>query len=202
MRAVTITSFTTARPVRPTPVRAARRPAAAAAPTARTAALDWRQADDDLWVATRAGEYAGMVARQADGHHVHDHHSRALGVSPSWQGAVALLEGATAPGTRVQHTLHAPRCPCPSGRGSRRRSRVASLRRREDIMTHGTVKWFNAEKGFGFIAPADGGPDVFAHYSAIAETGGYRSLDENQQVEFDVTQGPKGPQASNIRPLA
>jgi CspA family cold shock protein len=72
---------------------------------------------------------------------------------------------------------------------------------REDIMTTGTVKWFNAEKGFGFIAPSDGGPDVFAHYSAIAETGGYRSLDENQQVEFDVTQGPKGPQAANIRPL-
>lgn len=201
MRAVTITSFSTVRPDRPTLVRPARRVAAAVAPTP-PAALDWRQADDDLWVATRAGEYAGTVARQADGHHVHDHHSRALGVTPTWQGAVALLAGVRAPAAAVQRTLHGHHCPCPSGRGSRRRSRVASLRRREDIMTHGTVKWFNAEKGFGFIAPSDGGPDVFAHYSAIAETGGYRSLDENQQVEFDVTQGPKGPQASNIRPLA
>ncbi|MGO1315831.1 putative cold-shock DNA-binding protein [Flavimobilis soli] len=67
-------------------------------------------------------------------------------------------------------------------------------------MTVGTVKWFNAEKGFGFIAPEDGSADVFAHYSAI-QTSGYRSLDENQKVEFDVTQGPKGPQAENIRPL-
>ncbi len=67
-------------------------------------------------------------------------------------------------------------------------------------MATGTVKWFNAEKGFGFIAPDNGGPDVFAHYSAIEATG-YRSLEENQKVEFDVTQGAKGPQASNIRPL-
>ena len=61
-------------------------------------------------------------------------------------------------------------------------------------MAQGTVKWFNAEKGFGFIAQEDGGDDVFVHYSAI-QTQGYKSLDENQKVEFDVTQGPKGPQA-------
>lgn len=67
-------------------------------------------------------------------------------------------------------------------------------------MATGTVKWFNAEKGFGFIAPEDGSPDVFAHYSAIASSG-YKSLDENQKVEFDLAQGPKGPQAENIRPL-
>ena len=67
-------------------------------------------------------------------------------------------------------------------------------------MATGTVKWFNAEKGFGFIAPDDGGADVFAHFSAIASSG-YRSLDENQKVEFEVAQGPKGPQAENIRPI-
>jgi cold shock protein len=67
-------------------------------------------------------------------------------------------------------------------------------------MATGTVKWFNAEKGFGFIAPDGGGPDVFAHYSAIV-TSGFRTLDENQKVEFEITQGPKGPQASNISPI-
>ncbi|MGO1974658.1 MAG: cold-shock protein [Propionibacteriaceae bacterium] len=67
-------------------------------------------------------------------------------------------------------------------------------------MATGTVKWFNAEKGFGFIAPDDGGADLFAHFSAIDATG-YRSLDENQKVEFDVQQGQRGPQAANIRPL-
>jgi CspA family cold shock protein len=71
---------------------------------------------------------------------------------------------------------------------------------REYTMATGTVKWFNAEKGYGFIAPEDGSADVFAHFSAIQSTG-YRSLEENQRVEFDVTQGPKGPQAENIRPL-
>ncbi len=66
-------------------------------------------------------------------------------------------------------------------------------------MATGIVKWFNAEKGFGFIAPEDGGADVFVHYSAIASSG-YRSLEENQRVSFDVQQGPKGPQASNVSP--
>jgi CspA family cold shock protein len=67
-------------------------------------------------------------------------------------------------------------------------------------MAQGVVKWFNAEKGFGFIAQDGGGPDVFVHYSAIA-TSGYRSLDENQRVEFEVTQGQKGPQAEDVRPV-
>jgi cold shock protein len=65
-------------------------------------------------------------------------------------------------------------------------------------MTVGTVKWFNADKGFGFIAQDGGGPDVFAHFSAIAATG-FRELQENQRVEFDIQQGQKGPQAANIR---
>ena len=67
-------------------------------------------------------------------------------------------------------------------------------------MAQGTVKWFNAEKGYGFIAVDGGGADVFVHYSAIASSG-YRTLDEGQKVEFDVTQGQKGPQAENVRPL-
>lgn len=67
-------------------------------------------------------------------------------------------------------------------------------------MSEGTVKWFNAEKGFGFIAPDDGGKDIFVHYSAI-EGGGYRSLDENQRVSFESSQGAKGPQADAVRPL-
>jgi cold shock protein len=64
----------------------------------------------------------------------------------------------------------------------------------------GTVKWFNAEKGFGFIAQPDGGGDVFVHHSAI-EMGGYRTLEEGQQVQFEVQQGPKGLMATNVKPL-
>ncbi len=70
---------------------------------------------------------------------------------------------------------------------------------KEITMATGTVKWFNAEKGFGFIAQDEGGPDVFVHYSAIATTG-FRELTEGQKVEFTVVQGPKGPQAENVTP--
>ncbi|MEU6865177.1 cold-shock protein [Streptomyces sp. NPDC046876] len=66
-------------------------------------------------------------------------------------------------------------------------------------MATGTVKWFNSEKGFGFITQDEGGPDVFVHFSAI-QSSGYRSLEENQRVEYTVTQGPKGPQAESVVP--
>ncbi|WP_405595202.1 cold-shock protein [Streptomyces sp. NBC_01410] len=67
-------------------------------------------------------------------------------------------------------------------------------------MASGTVKWFNADKGFGFIQQDDGGPDVFVHFSAI-QTTGFKELVEGNKVEYEVTQGPKGPQAENVVPL-
>lgn len=68
-------------------------------------------------------------------------------------------------------------------------------------MQTGTVKWFDDGKGYGFITPDAGGKDLFAHFSEIQSAGGFRSLAENQKVEFEVKQGQKGPQASNIRGL-
>ena len=64
-------------------------------------------------------------------------------------------------------------------------------------MNNGTVKWFNAEKGYGFIADDEGGNDVFVHFSAI-QAEGYKTLEEGQEVEFEVVQGAKGPQAANV----
>ena len=66
-------------------------------------------------------------------------------------------------------------------------------------MSTGTVKWFNDAKGFGFITPSDGGKDLFVHFSAI-QGSGFKTLKENDKVQFDVVQGPKGPSASNVRP--
>lgn len=75
-----------------------------------------------------------------------------------------------------------------------------NIPQKEKQVAQGTVKWFNSEKGYGFIAQDGGGPDVFVHFSAI-QSDGYRSLDENQRVEFEVTQGQRGPQADAVRPL-
>ncbi|GAA2928523.1 hypothetical protein GCM10010446_11260 [Streptomyces enissocaesilis] len=93
-----------------------------------------------------------------------------------------------------------------SGRGNHRGNAtriphraVSGTAPKENDMASGTVKWFNAEKGFGFIEQEGGGADVFAHYSNIA-TQGFRELQEGQKVTFDVTQGQKGPQAENIVP--
>jgi CspA family cold shock protein len=82
------------------------------------------------------------------------------------------------------------------GRASRR-AETQHLRG-ADFVAQGTVKWFNSEKGFGFIAVDGGGADVFVHYSEI-DSGGYRSLDEGQHVEFEIGQGNKGPQATGVR---
>jgi CspA family cold shock protein len=77
---------------------------------------------------------------------------------------------------------------------------VSSRTKKEVSMATGTVKWFNDSKGFGFITPDDGGKDLFAHHSSI-QMQGFKSLKEAQKVSFDVTQGPKGPAATNIKPL-
>jgi CspA family cold shock protein len=80
-------------------------------------------------------------------------------------------------------------------------SRALQLQKEIDMTTEtGTVKWFNEGKGFGFIAPDGGGKDLFAHFKEI-QGSGFKTLTENQRVQFEVTQGQKGPQASNIRSL-
>jgi len=82
---------------------------------------------------------------------------------------------------------------------TRQKIRRAPASSKEYTVAQGTVKWFNAEKGFGFIA-VDGGQDVFVHYTAI-QMEGYKTLDQNQRVEFEIVQGQKGPQADAVRPL-
>jgi CspA family cold shock protein len=88
-----------------------------------------------------------------------------------------------------------------AGSGRRRRpdisARLLFFAGREEGMATGTVKWFNDAKGYGFITPDDGGEDLFAHFSAI-QMNGFKTLKEGQKVQFEVVQGPKGKQASNI----
>jgi cold shock protein len=85
-------------------------------------------------------------------------------------------------------------------RSTEKRCTVPIRRRKDREMPQGTVKWFNAEKGFGFIAPEDGSADVFVHYTEI-QGSGFRTLEENQKVEFEIGHSPKGPQATGVRSL-
>src|SRR5579859_276340 len=102
--------------------------------------------------------------------------------------------------------MWAPRIRCPAfgtgGRSSRAHAREfrSSYTVGESTMAQGTVKWFNADRGYGFIAPDDGTPDVFVHHSAI-KGGGFRGLQENQRVEFNTSQGAKGPQADEVHAI-
>lgn len=157
-----------------------------------------RRADDDLWVATSNGEYAGLVTQHPDGFQVHDRYTRPLRIVAALDHATWLLAASRGKDGSARAKPHTPLRL--TRRSPRTRARGPIAPTKEDIMATGTVKWFNAEKGFGFIAPSDGTADVFAHYSEIAATG-FRSLEENQSVAYDVAQGPKGPQATNIRAL-
>jgi cold shock CspA family protein len=161
--------------------------------------LQWIQSADDVHVATRDGEYAGHIVLDDDDFTVFGPTGQMLGGSTSLIAARRTLRASAHPavGAPASRPPHAPR-------RRRRRGHVDHSRgprqRRNDVMATGTVKWFNSDKGYGFIAPDDGGADLFAHFSAIAGSG-HRNLEENQKVEYDAEQGQKGPQAANIRPL-
>jgi CspA family cold shock protein len=86
-------------------------------------------------------------------------------------------------------------------RGSIARSILNGPKQKDRNMATGTVKWFNDAKGFGFITQDNGGPDVFCHHTAI-QVEGFRTLAEGQQVEFEISKGPKGLQAANVRPIS
>ncbi len=103
---------------------------------------------------------------------------------------ISVLQGFLARGIRKYNGRNRPG-------GLYALSAASGVRKRRNSMAQGTVKWFNAEKGFGFIAPEDGSADVFVHYSEI-QGNGFRTLEENQRVEFEVGQGTKGPQATGV----
>src|SRR5690606_5467853 len=154
--------------------------------------LLWRQADLDVHVATRDGEFAGFIVDQGGSFELYDHHSARLGVHATFEAAQSALAAPPASTPPFPDT-HVVGDTAPRRR--RRRGHPDHSRgprtRRNDVMATGIVKWFNSDKGYGFIAPDDGSADVFAHFSAIAGTG-HRNLEENQRVEFDTEAGQKG----------
>jgi cold shock CspA family protein len=169
----------------------------------------WRQAADDVHVATDAGEYAGFVAATPDGFEAFGALGEDLGLHPARRIALATVATHVehSQGTTIQpKVLAAPRPRSRPTRPFRARRNGTPGRshgprtRRKNTMATGTVKWFNSEKGYGFIAPDDGSADLFAHFSAITG-GGFKDLREDQRVEFDAGRGPKGMQAANIRAL-
>jgi cold shock protein len=106
---------------------------------------------------------------------------------------MVLFEGTTSKELEIPLARYEPPAAAPElGQSGQERSGFS--------MATGSVKWFNGEKGFGFITQDGGGPDVFVHFSAIAGTG-YRNLEEGQKVEFETNQGPKGLQAANVRAI-
>ncbi len=157
----------------------------------------WRQADLDVFVATVDSAYAGFVGAVPLGFEAQGPLGEDLGIHDSVDAARAAVDA-----HHVRTTLPVARRPRPlrmrrSGAPGRNRG---PKRKRKNTMATGTVKWFNSEKGYGFIAPDDGSADLFAHFSAI-QGNGFKELQEAQKVEFDAEQGPKGMQAANIRPL-
>ncbi len=156
----------------------------------------WRQADHDVFVATVDAEYAGFIDGSPSGVRAHGRYGEDLGTHATVDLARAAVVVSTAPLATRSLRPHRPR------RVRRRGTpgRFGGPKNRKDTMATGTVKWFNSEKGYGFIAPDDGSADLFAHFSAITGEG-FKDLREDQKVEFDAERGPKGMQAANIRPL-
>jgi cold shock CspA family protein len=151
--------------------------------------------------ATVEGEFAGYIAGADNPFLLHGPHAEPLGSFASLRTAQAALRPLLPPrrvrASRRNHTQN----PRTGAAGAVTRAAIGgpTTRRNTDMAT-GTVKWFNSDKGFGFIAPSDGSADVFAHFSAITGSG-RRDLFEGQQVEFDTERGQKGLQATNIRAL-
>lgn len=178
--------------------------------SAPSGSLAWRQADHDVFVATVAGDYAGFIAAVDDGYEAHSARGHLLGVHSTRALAMSAVGVGILPSRPRGHGESVRTAPTPARltrtprpfrtqrNGTPGRSR--DPRRRKDTMATGTVKWFNSEKGYGFIAPDDGSADLFAHFSAITGEG-FKELREDQKVEFDAERGPKGMQAANIRPL-